>query len=282
MKNKFLPKALDGSGGTRACFDLGRGVETTEPHFHDCTEIVYMKKGDMRVFLDCEWLTLKEGEALLVPAGYVHSTVCDDADAERAVIGFYDSLISDFNSEEGHGLLPFLSVKFNTGSLILSKNVGNIEKSFEKLIALPSLSGKGNILLLYSEIISIYYAFYSSWDENGLLPNSLKISKTAVAVEEYVKFNFHLPISAKEVAKKMNVSYSYMARLLSESFGYGFSELLLLTRTDAAKKLLMSTDKSVTDVGFECGFSTTSAFIQTFRQKTGKTPLAYRKATKIK
>jgi len=52
---------------------------------------------------------------------------------------------------------------------------------------------------------------------------------------------------------------------------------LLLSRTEAAKMLLTSTDLSITAVGFECGFSTTSAFIQSFRARTGKTPLAYRK-----
>jgi len=78
MKYKFLPKALDGIGGARACLDIGRGVASTEPHFHDCAEIVYMKRGSMRVFLDLEWMTLEEGETLFVPPGVIHSTDCKD------------------------------------------------------------------------------------------------------------------------------------------------------------------------------------------------------------
>ena len=281
MKHKLLPKALDGKGGKRACFDLGIGICSTEPHFHDCVEIVYMKSGTMRLFLDCEWVTVAEGDTVLIPPGCIHSTSCRDENAQRAVVGFYSSLICDATADERAELMPFLSAKFNTGCVISQKNSADIADHFGTLIDHSSRKEGVDTLLLYSEVVAIYRAFYLKWKKEGMAMG-LGHTPLVSAILDYVRTNFHLSISAASTAGKMNISYSYMARLLSESLGYGFCELLLLTRIDAAKKLLTSTDLSVTDVGYECGFSTTSAFIESFRKKTGKTPLAYRKTLKTK
>jgi hypothetical protein len=44
-----------------------------------------------------------------------------------------------------------------------------------------------------------------------------------------------------------------------------------------AKSLLANPDMSVTQVGFNLGFSDTSSFTTTFRKHTGLTPTAYRR-----
>ena len=45
---------------------------------------------------------------------------------------------------------------------------------------------------------------------------------------------------------------------------------------DEAKKQLIYTDISISDLSFELHFSTVSYFVRCFRQSTGETPLAYR------
>ena len=119
-----------------------------------------------------------------------------------------------------------------------------------------------------------------AWQEKGLCQARFAENKTVRAIEDYIRANAHLRITAKEAAKHVNVSYSYMARLLSEARGVGFCDYLLSVRVDMAKKMLTSTEMSVTDVGYECGFPATSAFIQSFKKLTGKTPLSYRKTAK--
>ena len=261
MKNKFLPKALDGKGGSRACLNIGLGRSCTEPHFHDCTEIIYMKKGRARVFCDCEWLELFEGDTLLVPEGRIHCTFCDDDGSERVVIGFQDALIAQKGDGEYYSLLPFLKGEFNTGYVISAKNAPLLSKRLDALFLLAKESDTVDTLTLYSEIICVYRAFLCAWQEKGLCQARFAENKTVRAIEDYIRANAHLRINAKEAAKHVNVSYSYMARLLSEARGVGFCDYLLSVRVDMAKKMLTSTEMSVTDVGYECGFPATSAFI---------------------
>jgi AraC-like DNA-binding protein len=42
--------------------------------------------------------------------------------------------------------------------------------------------------------------------------------------------------------------------------------------------MLLSTNKSIMDVAFDCGFNNVSYFIKVFKQLKGSTPLSYRKS----
>ena len=44
-----------------------------------------------------------------------------------------------------------------------------------------------------------------------------------------------------------------------------------------AKKMLKDSYATITDIGFECGFSDSAYFIKTFRRAEGISPGAYRK-----
>lgn len=45
-----------------------------------------------------------------------------------------------------------------------------------------------------------------------------------------------------------------------------------------AKKMLVETDESVTDAGYDCGYTDTAYFIRQFRSHEGVCPGVYRKA----
>ena len=54
-------------------------------------------------------------------------------------------------------------------------------------------------------------------------------------------------------------------------------EYLLAYRLNAAKKLLLTSERSMTEIAFCCGFSDASYFSRTFRAACGVTPMEYRK-----
>ncbi len=279
MKNKFLPKALDGRGGSRACLDVDIGACATEPHFHDCAEIIYIRKGSARVFYDCVWLDVKESEALLVPEGCIHCTLCDRSDSERVVIGFYDTLVADKECEEYFSLLPFLNAKFNTGCIVSAKDRPRLASLMNELFDMRKAPDDDAPLRLYSRVIEVLSEFLAEWKKRGYR-SSVSHNKTVSEIKKYIERNSASHITASEVAREMNISYSYMARLLSEHLGVGFCDLLLSARIDMAKKTLTSSEMSVTDIGFECGFPSTSSFIGSFKKATGKTPLEYRRSVR--
>ena len=69
MKGFFLPKALDTTANEDYCVDYKKGYISTEPHWHDCSEIIYNIKGNATVFFVNKRYELKEKEMIFVPWG---------------------------------------------------------------------------------------------------------------------------------------------------------------------------------------------------------------------
>jgi YesN/AraC family two-component response regulator len=60
----------------------------------------------------------------------------------------------------------------------------------------------------------------------------------------------------------------------------GITDYIRLSRVKRAKKLLRSTDKTVSEISADVGIKDANYFIRTFKQSEGITPLQYRKSVK--
>lgn len=85
-------------------------------------------------------------------------------------------------------------------------------------------------------------------------------------------------VSRDEVAHVACLSPSHFSRVVKQTFGQSFTDLLARMRVDKARELLARTDKSLIDVCYDCGFSDPSYFTKVFRKYTGHTPGEYRRS----
>ena len=85
-----------------------------------------------------------------------------------------------------------------------------------------------------------------------------------------------------EVAKELNISHSYLCRILRESLGLSYTTLVCQMQLEKAKKYLLTTDLPITEIGLNCGFCDSSYFIKRFKQLTGITPLKFRSSANPK
>lgn len=274
MKKNFLPKELNGISNRRACFHINKGKHSTSPHWHDCIEIIFMKCGNAKIFFDGKWQSLNEGELFFAPPNSVHCCECADEHSEQIVIGFRDELICDTYSSEHLDIFPFY--RQDAKDIWIIKNPAAAACAL-KLFPLKE-ADEFDTVTVYSLIISLYAEILKHWKASGVFNKKSTKNKTVISIEKYVRNHATEPITATGTAKAFNISYSYMAKLLSVEGGIAFCDMLLAARIDIAKRMIASTDKSITEIGFDCGFSATSAFIQSFKRMTGKTPLSYRKS----
>jgi AraC family transcriptional regulator len=63
-----------------------------------------------------------------------------------------------------------------------------------------------------------------------------------------------------------------------QSFGMPPHQYVTSRRIERAKTLLAERELSVTEIGFDVGFSETSSFTAAFRKYTGETPTNYRRS----
>ena len=111
--------------------------------------------------------------------------------------------------------------------------------------------------------------------ENGAVADRVSVTMRDAVL--YIHTHFQKPITLNEVALVANYNSSYFSTAFKTEFGVTFSEYLTKLRVDYAKRLLISTDEVVNEIGKRSGFFSPSAFLQSFKKYENITPTAYRK-----
>lgn len=98
----------------------------------------------------------------------------------------------------------------------------------------------------------------------------------AVATE--IDRRYAEPLSLDELARRAGMSKSTFKRTFTRLFEVSPGQYLLRVRLNAARRLLETTDRLISDVALDCGFYDQSHFSRLFQRARGLTPGAYRRA----
>lgn len=90
------------------------------------------------------------------------------------------------------------------------------------------------------------------------------------------------PLDIPALARIACVSEAHFIRTFRAIFGETPHRYLQRRRVERSIFLLCETDRSVTDICFDVGFSSLGTFSRTFRDIMGESPRAYRKCAKVK
>jgi len=80
----------------------------------------------------------------------------------------------------------------------------------------------------------------------------------------------------RRLARVSFVSEAHFARSFKDAFGVPPHRYLLTRRIERATALLRDTERSITDIAFETGWSSLGTFGRTFRDATGESPGEFR------
>jgi len=209
---------------------------------------------------------------VFVPPQRIHFMICDNDETAKTVIGISKRLICDEDTEEESILLPFETDMIDDHCFF--KDNGEIAPIIERLnSAEDTYIGR---ILVQSEILKIYAYIYNEWMKEGLSFIDKVSDSTVFNVVHILENEYMSAPSAYEMAQRLNISYSNMAKTISAKLGTSYNSLLNSIRMENAKKMLLSTDKNITEIGLDCGFCDSSYFIKLFRKNVGVTPSKYR------
>ncbi len=138
-----------------------------------------------------------------------------------------------------------------------------------------ALYGKGLILQL------LYYMCEEGTAKRGELNvNEQKNIERLKGVLTYIENHYTERLTQGEVASRFYFSKEYFSRYFKKCMGMTFTEYLIRYRLQRAKHDLLESERRVTDIALENGFSDDRRFINSFRKYYGTTPLQYRKHAK--
>lgn len=88
---------------------------------------------------------------------------------------------------------------------------------------------------------------------------------------------YHTGITLSDLCRHFGRSKSYISHMFRRESGMTLRAYCNHLKLEDAKKLLLDTTRSVTEIALDTGFNDVSYFIALFREKFGVSPLQYRK-----
>ncbi len=88
---------------------------------------------------------------------------------------------------------------------------------------------------------------------------------------------YHTNITLFDLCEHFMRSKSHISHMFKKNCGMTINEYCNNLKLEDAKKLLISTNFSVTEIAYDTGFNDVSYFISLFKKKYGASPLKYRK-----
>ena len=96
-------------------------------------------------------------------------------------------------------------------------------------------------------------------------------------VKAYVEEHYAEEITLDDMADMIGYSTYYFMKLIKEYLGMSFGDFLTSVRMNNAKKLLLSTNMSISEVGYSVGYNDANYFARVFKRQEKITPSEYKK-----
>lgn len=261
-------------------FDTNRHFNVTYPHRHDFYEVLYLSNGSGLYSIDNINYCIQPPCIFFLSPGQTHSL-----ELSSDINGYIFLFTAEFylmNQTNKNKLLEFpffYSVTQNNPPLILSDEEDN---NF-----IQSLFIRGCKEILKQEACS--EDFIRSTLElllltcNQLYPPELATiqkGKGQIMVKNFLKLieeNYQNNLSVNEYARMLAVSPNHLTQLVKQIVGKTSIELLQEKLIIEAKRLLVHTNLTVTEIADKLNFDDQSYFTKYFKKRTSMTPIDFRK-----
>lgn len=231
-------------------------------HVHSCYEVLFVTSGEMEVVVGDQKKLMKANEGVIIFPHQAHSLKTPKGSASTHTLCiFSQSLVRHFNKAHQKE--------------IPAHSFYNIDPSHIPL--LKSLEFETNI----NTIKGVLYLICGHFEkQTQFVPcNTMNASSETLISQifAFIEENAHQDCSLTKLAETMPYSYVHLSRFFKQVCGITFVEYVNHYRVSEACYMLKNTDKSVTNIGLECGYTSVRSFNRNFKEVTGMTPREYQK-----
>lgn len=137
---------------------------------------------------------------------------------------------------------------------------------------------------LYYKLLETLVEFFMPNDQplGSERNNPPKDSDRKERIERYLDIHYAETITLDALAEELYLSKGYLSRFFTKSFGVNFNHYVRELRLKRALNELLYTDKPITQISFDNGFSGSSYFNRAFKKKYGASPSEMRAEVRAK
>lgn len=167
--------------------------------------------------------------------------------------------------------IHFSAAEYADGEGLAIKGLANTDELLPLLTRLDKayITGASAIVCeeLFLRVLTKLYASAERSQEETLA------EKTARYIEERINERFKI----SDVAAYFGYTDDYLIRSFRKYYGMTPYDYLISLRISSAKQLLLTTNRSITQIALECGWTDTASFHKAFVARNGAPPAAWRR-----
>lgn len=234
-------------------------------------ELLYVIKGNVKVAIKETEYVLEKGNMIVINSTTQHSIDCRGDNIICSIKYSYQVLINMLKKSNS----IFVCNSTNTDN----KPYEELRKLCENLVHQEILNTHKTDSRKYSllyQILDMLIENFMVEDYNSEISESYNTDEKLPRMIRYVHENYQDGISLAELAKEMYTSASTLSRLFKKQTGIYFAEYVNQIRVRYAVNEMLYTEKNITKIAMDCGFSNVSSFNKIFREIYKMTPTEYR------
>lgn len=259
-------------------------------HYHNYYQVCYVVSGEIVHRQNHDAVTLRAGDAFIVPPGLPHSLHFNNAYGEIYSLAFEESLFAPgFPQSNAYQFLEGLRSKAvvpanNSVRLCVSLNRNQrrlIENLLECLInqqqndCPPGLSSAPSITAAIVYLLA--QSYYQQPQNTSELDELANYNSTLLQCVAYIDQYFREPISLAGLAKRFGLSRSTFCSVFPQFTGMTLQKYVAHKRIKEAQILIRSCpEKSISQIATEVGYHDDSTFYRNFLRITGVSPSQYK------
>lgn len=254
-------------------------------HSHAFFELTYVYDGTCEQLINGQHVQMRTGDFMVIPPSVHHSISVFDQSIiiqipvkkntlENIFFNFLrsDNILSMFfiNSIYAQHVNDYII--FHSGddfhiktaiSFLLLENI-NKEDFWQNMMVNTTMNIFGILLRNYEKSVE--------------LPSIVKKSDVQrFGLIRYIQENYS-SITLKQIADKFHYSPEYTSKLIKETTGMNFKQILQKIRIERAEYLLLDSNLTIQNISLQVGYENVEHFIRTFKKVNNITPNSYRKA----
>lgn len=250
--------------------------------------LFYVLFGGFTACFEERTVTVREGGVLLFPPGRAYRLIPDEYKKSNHIIVNFD-FVSDKTDAPPLTVFepePYLPERIcPTECIEPFSDIFHLENAFfcreilEKMceeIKADRLHAAGMLSGLMKQLLSLISRETSTASHS---PESAA-ERLCAQVTEYLKTAALGDIDNGVIAKEFGYHPYYLNAVFKKTTGATLHTHIAKRRIEIARELLLSSEKSIAEIGMLCGFSGASYFSECFKAHVGVTPREYRQRAK--
>ncbi|MVZ60473.1 helix-turn-helix domain-containing protein [Sphingobacterium humi] len=248
--------------------------EPNEPHQHAFEELVIGLAGQIEHFIDFKSKIYNAPFVSFVSKGKIHRVVplIKDGQCDFWVLRFK----SEFIPETTFNLYAHYHQAANL-SYALGRCFNRLNQVCQMIY--DEMQQEHPELSIVRELLNSLFAMIEAErkkqapDQQQLYKNQDSTFKNFLAILEE---NYHRPEGVNYYAEKLFMSARNLNAITQSILQQSVSEIIETRKLIEAKNLLVSTDKSISEIGYDLGYSDKAYFTAVFKKKSGMPPTEFR------